>query len=216
MLHAPTCCLLVHSWTPNGVAQAEWRLRTYLKFPWRPLIDILGTTVYTLDPVTTRVRCRIQHPGASHRVKSPDLTGFLDLTKLSRCADREACRRMECHGNRGHCTDVQGFKPQQGSVPRRMIAFSFLCCVFDESADPCTYALGRVCTGKILLPVRQQIDTLHRKPSQEPDSLQPASHSVKSRLRPLLPERVAEQVVQPVPSAALKLLLFVGCPPNRL
>ena len=39
-----------------GVAQAEWRLRTYLKFPWRPLIDILGTTVYTLDPVTTRVR----------------------------------------------------------------------------------------------------------------------------------------------------------------
>ncbi|KAI3728261.1 hypothetical protein L6452_16894 [Arctium lappa] len=28
---------------------ASWRLRTYLKLPWRPLISIDGTTVYDLD-----------------------------------------------------------------------------------------------------------------------------------------------------------------------
>ncbi len=43
--------------------QAEWRLRTYLKFPWRPLLDILGTTVYTLDPATTKVCCCRQGDG---------------------------------------------------------------------------------------------------------------------------------------------------------
>ncbi|CAH8306128.1 unnamed protein product [Eruca vesicaria subsp. sativa] len=29
--------------------QATWKLRTYLKFPWRPLISINGSTVYELD-----------------------------------------------------------------------------------------------------------------------------------------------------------------------
>lgn len=28
---------------------ARWKLRTYLKFPWRPLISIDGSTVYELD-----------------------------------------------------------------------------------------------------------------------------------------------------------------------
>ncbi|XP_020275753.1 uncharacterized protein LOC109850206 [Asparagus officinalis] len=28
---------------------AKWKLRTYLKFPWRPLISIRGTTTYDLD-----------------------------------------------------------------------------------------------------------------------------------------------------------------------
>uniref|UniRef100_A0A7N0T4G1 Uncharacterized protein n=1 Tax=Kalanchoe fedtschenkoi TaxID=63787 RepID=A0A7N0T4G1_KALFE len=28
---------------------AEWKLRTYLKLPWRPLISIDGSTVYELD-----------------------------------------------------------------------------------------------------------------------------------------------------------------------
>ncbi|KAK9076154.1 hypothetical protein SSX86_004487 [Deinandra increscens subsp. villosa] len=37
---------------PNGETEsvkASWRLRTYLKLPWRPLISIDGTTVYDLD-----------------------------------------------------------------------------------------------------------------------------------------------------------------------
>ncbi|OAP01502.1 hypothetical protein AXX17_AT3G04370 [Arabidopsis thaliana] len=28
---------------------ATWKLRTYLKLPWRPLISINGNTVYDLD-----------------------------------------------------------------------------------------------------------------------------------------------------------------------
>lgn len=28
---------------------ATWKLRTYLKFPWRPLVAIKGTTTYDLD-----------------------------------------------------------------------------------------------------------------------------------------------------------------------
>lgn len=28
---------------------AKWKLRTYLRFPWRPLISIRGTTTYDLD-----------------------------------------------------------------------------------------------------------------------------------------------------------------------
>lgn len=28
---------------------AKWELRTYLKFPWRPLISINGSTIYRLD-----------------------------------------------------------------------------------------------------------------------------------------------------------------------
>ena len=37
-------------------AQGQWRLRSYLRFPWRPLIDILGSTTYTLDSHTSKVR----------------------------------------------------------------------------------------------------------------------------------------------------------------
>ena len=40
---------------PCSVVQGTWRLKTYLQFPWRPLIDILGSTTYTLDPVTSKV-----------------------------------------------------------------------------------------------------------------------------------------------------------------
>lgn len=35
--------------------QAEWRLITHLRLPWRPLIDILGATEYTLDASSTKV-----------------------------------------------------------------------------------------------------------------------------------------------------------------
>eukprot|EP00884_Botryococcus_braunii_P021258 jgi/Botrbrau1/7816/Bobra.0159s0244.1 len=31
------------------VLQAKWRLRTHLRLPWRPLIDILGSTEFTLN-----------------------------------------------------------------------------------------------------------------------------------------------------------------------
>ncbi|XWS65170.1 hypothetical protein CRYUN_Cryun05aG0068900 [Craigia yunnanensis] len=35
---------------------ATWRLRTYLKLPWRPLISIDGSTFYELDEKFTIVR----------------------------------------------------------------------------------------------------------------------------------------------------------------
>eukprot|EP00877_Chromochloris_zofingiensis_P004561 jgi/Chrzof1/14105/Cz08g25090.t1 len=35
--------------------KAEWRLSTYLSFPWRPRIDILGSTVYTLNEDSDKV-----------------------------------------------------------------------------------------------------------------------------------------------------------------
>ncbi|MEW5301011.1 MAG: hypothetical protein WDW36_003895 [Sanguina aurantia] len=38
-----------------GKLQTQWRLRTYLSLPWQPLVDILGATIYTLDPTNTRV-----------------------------------------------------------------------------------------------------------------------------------------------------------------
>ena len=37
--------------------QATWRLRTYLRFPWLPLIDIDGGTDYELDAEGIRI-CR--------------------------------------------------------------------------------------------------------------------------------------------------------------
>ena len=42
--------------TPFTMLQAGWRLSTYLKLPWRPHIDILGETEYTLDASSSRVR----------------------------------------------------------------------------------------------------------------------------------------------------------------
>ena len=62
--------------THRSKRQAEWRLRTYLKFPWRPLIDILGTTVYTLDPVTTKVRCHQSMTGLAVRVQTSRRTSL--------------------------------------------------------------------------------------------------------------------------------------------
>ena len=35
--------------------QADWRLTTHLKLPWRPLIDINGSTEYTLDQKNQQV-----------------------------------------------------------------------------------------------------------------------------------------------------------------
>ncbi|CAL8464982.1 g4517 [Coccomyxa elongata] len=35
--------------------QAEWRLSTYLRLPWRPFIDVLGSTEYTLDDASQQV-----------------------------------------------------------------------------------------------------------------------------------------------------------------
>lgn len=35
--------------------KAEWRLTVELRLPWRPRIDILGSTLYTLDPDSSRV-----------------------------------------------------------------------------------------------------------------------------------------------------------------
>ncbi|XP_039140925.1 uncharacterized protein LOC120278083 isoform X2 [Dioscorea cayenensis subsp. rotundata] len=38
----------VHKYEMDSV-QATWKLRTYLNFPWKPLISIKGTTTYDLD-----------------------------------------------------------------------------------------------------------------------------------------------------------------------
>ncbi|KAK9829722.1 hypothetical protein WJX72_007527 [[Myrmecia] bisecta] len=35
--------------------KAQWKLQTYLKLPWRPFIDVLGTTLYTLNDDATKV-----------------------------------------------------------------------------------------------------------------------------------------------------------------
>ncbi|BDA50578.1 hypothetical protein COCOBI_16-2540 [Coccomyxa sp. Obi] len=35
--------------------KAEWRLSTYLRLPWRPFIDVLGSTEYTLDDASQQV-----------------------------------------------------------------------------------------------------------------------------------------------------------------
>ncbi|GFR52643.1 hypothetical protein Agub_g15234, partial [Astrephomene gubernaculifera] len=37
------------------VVRAEWRLRTLLRLPWRPLIDIGGATEYTLNAEGNRI-----------------------------------------------------------------------------------------------------------------------------------------------------------------
>ncbi|GLC36463.1 hypothetical protein PLESTB_000151000 [Pleodorina starrii] len=37
------------------VVRAEWRLRTFLRLPWRPLIDIDGATEYTLNSESNRI-----------------------------------------------------------------------------------------------------------------------------------------------------------------
>ncbi|CAL5229294.1 g12592 [Coccomyxa viridis] len=42
----------------NNSAQklkADWRLTAYLKLPWKPFIDINGSTEYTLDPMNQQV-----------------------------------------------------------------------------------------------------------------------------------------------------------------
>ncbi|XWS57272.1 hypothetical protein CRYUN_Cryun09bG0159700 [Craigia yunnanensis] len=42
--------------TETNFVLATWRLRTYLKLPWRPLISIDGSTFYELDEKFTIVR----------------------------------------------------------------------------------------------------------------------------------------------------------------
>jgi hypothetical protein len=44
--------LLTHSCIPM---QATWTLQTYLALPWRPLIDIVGSTEYTLGSEANQV-----------------------------------------------------------------------------------------------------------------------------------------------------------------
>eukprot|EP00897_Mesotaenium_endlicherianum_P001103 jgi/Mesen1/10994/ME000097S10573 len=39
----------------------QWRLRTYLKFPWRPLIDIDGSTKHSLDETNTKASAVVRH-----------------------------------------------------------------------------------------------------------------------------------------------------------
>ncbi|EIE20578.1 hypothetical protein COCSUDRAFT_10876, partial [Coccomyxa subellipsoidea C-169] len=36
--------------------KADWRLSTYLRLPWRPFIDVLGSTEYTLDEASQQAR----------------------------------------------------------------------------------------------------------------------------------------------------------------
>ncbi|PNH11130.1 hypothetical protein TSOC_002059 [Tetrabaena socialis] len=47
---------------PQGaeVVRAEWRLSTYLRLPWRPLIDILGATDYTLNDQSNRIARHVE------------------------------------------------------------------------------------------------------------------------------------------------------------
>eukprot|EP00798_Chlamydomonas_sp_ICE-L_P006459 gene6459-3092_t len=42
------------------VLKSEWRLRTYLNLPWKPLIDILGTTEYTLNDKSNVAHLQLQ------------------------------------------------------------------------------------------------------------------------------------------------------------
>lgn len=46
--------------------QAQWTLQTYLKLPWRPYIDVIGATEYTLNAEANQVsptssRCWTHH-----------------------------------------------------------------------------------------------------------------------------------------------------------
>ncbi|KAG7624061.1 hypothetical protein AtNW77_Chr3g0159701 [Arabidopsis thaliana] len=58
---------------------ATWKLRTYLKLPWRPLISINGNTVYDLDK---------------------------DFKALVFVQDCEACRELECLCARSNRADI--------------------------------------------------------------------------------------------------------------
>ncbi|KAK9834380.1 hypothetical protein WJX74_000214 [Apatococcus lobatus] len=40
--------------------RSVWRLETYLRFPWRPLISVLGVTVYTIDQQELQVTQHIE------------------------------------------------------------------------------------------------------------------------------------------------------------
>ncbi|GIL61425.1 hypothetical protein Vafri_15874 [Volvox africanus] len=47
------------------VVRAEWRLKTLLRLPWRPLIDIEGATEYTLNPESNRIVRHVESWGVS-------------------------------------------------------------------------------------------------------------------------------------------------------
>ncbi|EFJ48987.1 hypothetical protein VOLCADRAFT_109744 [Volvox carteri f. nagariensis] len=47
------------------VVRAEWRLRTFLRLPWRPLIDIDGATEYTLNEESNRIVRHVESWGVS-------------------------------------------------------------------------------------------------------------------------------------------------------
>ena len=55
----PTTSAMIGRWDAwlkfMVLAQADWRLTTYLKLPWKPFINIDGSTEYTLDPTNQQV-----------------------------------------------------------------------------------------------------------------------------------------------------------------
>ncbi|CAK0787080.1 hypothetical protein CVIRNUC_010296 [Coccomyxa viridis] len=64
--------------------KADWRLTTHLKLPWRPFIDINGSTEYTLDPERQQV---VRH------IESWSVTGTEAILQLFRPSSSSKMQR---------------------------------------------------------------------------------------------------------------------------
>ncbi len=56
---AHTCVSTHNDYMPlhsDTLVQAHWTLQTYLKLPWRPFIDVIGATEYSLNAEANQVR----------------------------------------------------------------------------------------------------------------------------------------------------------------
>ncbi len=53
----PTMTALCHYIPPHSytLVQAHWTLQTYLKLPWRPFINVIGATEYSLNAEANQV-----------------------------------------------------------------------------------------------------------------------------------------------------------------
>ncbi|KAK9850448.1 hypothetical protein WJX84_007932 [Apatococcus fuscideae] len=59
--------------------KSVWKLETYLKFPWRPLISVLGVTEYTVDEAELQV---------SRHVETWNISGVQAIGQIFRPSDR--------------------------------------------------------------------------------------------------------------------------------